>query len=171
MRKLRPSGALREISHLATAPTKPQEVAEKFGKFRKFLRFGVDRWQMMDYNNGMNIRRVYEKIIAAHLAKYRQMVFLSGPRQVGKTTLAKSFSSSYLDWDNVDARALILKGPGAVATTFAPRQLGARLPVVSGLSSGTRIIILTVLIAAGAALLRPVKTPERDPNFEGGGGQ
>ena len=79
----------------------------------------------------MNIRRVYEKIIAAHLAKYRQMVFLSGPRQVGKTTLAKSFSSSYLDWDNVDARALILKGPGAVATTFAPRQLGARLPVVS----------------------------------------
>lgn len=47
----------------------------------------------------------------------------------------------------------------------------ARLPVVSGLSSGTRIIILTVLIAAGAALLRPVKTPERDPNFEGGGGQ
>ena len=44
----------------------------------------------------------------------------------------------------------------------------ARLPVVSGLSSGTRIIILTVLIAAGAALLRPVKTPERDPNFEGG---
>ena len=47
----------------------------------------------------------------------------------------------------------------------------ARLPVVSGLSSGTRIILLTVLIAAGAALLRPVKTPERDPNFEGGGGQ
>lgn len=47
----------------------------------------------------------------------------------------------------------------------------ARLPVVSGLSSGTRIIILTVLIAAGAALLRPVKAPERDPNFEGGGGQ
>ena len=47
----------------------------------------------------------------------------------------------------------------------------ARLPVVSGLSSGTRIILLTVLIAAGAALLRPVKAPERDPNFEGGGGQ
>ena len=44
----------------------------------------------------------------------------------------------------------------------------ARLPVVSGLSSGTRIIILTVLIAAGAALLRPVKAPDRDPNFEGG---
>ena len=47
----------------------------------------------------------------------------------------------------------------------------ARLPVVSGLSSGTRIILLTVLSAAGAALLRPVKAPERDPNFEGGGGQ
>ncbi|MBR4612235.1 MAG: ATP-binding protein [Kiritimatiellae bacterium] len=43
------------------------------------------------------------------------MAFLSGPRQVGKTTLAKKFSSCYLDWDNVDARALILKGPSAAA--------------------------------------------------------
>ena len=42
----------------------------------------------------MNIRRVYEKIIAAHLAKYRQMVFLSGPRQVGKTTLAKVIANT-----------------------------------------------------------------------------
>ena len=35
----------------------------------------------------------------------------------------------------------------------------------------TICLILGIIIAAGAALLRPVKAPERDPNFEGGGGQ
>ena len=79
----------------------------------------------------MNIKRIYEKIIASHLAKYRQMVFLSGPRQVGKTTLAKSFSSCYLDWDNVDARALILKGPGAAATALGTNRLTSQPSVVS----------------------------------------
>ena len=33
-------------------------------------------------------KRVYSAIIGDLLSKYRQMVFLSGPRQVGKTTLA-----------------------------------------------------------------------------------
>lgn len=47
----------------------------------------------------------------------------------------------------------------------------ARLPGISSLSSGTRIILLTVVIAAAAALIRPVKEPERDPNFEGGEAQ
>jgi len=63
----------------------------------------------------MEIQRLYDKIVARHLAKYRQMVFLSGPRQVGKTTVAKHFSPHYFDWDNVNARARILKGPDSVA--------------------------------------------------------
>ena len=74
----------------------------------------------------MTTERIYDQIIRAHLAKYRQMVFLSGPRQVGKTTLAKEFSSCYLDWDNVDARALILKGPSAAAGVAGLERLSSK---------------------------------------------
>ena len=35
--------------------------------------------------------RIYGTMIRDHLDNYRQMVFLSGPRQSGKTTLAKAF--------------------------------------------------------------------------------
>jgi uncharacterized protein len=43
----------------------------------------------------------------------RKMVFVAGPRQVGKTTLALSLSGAragYLNWDVADHRARILKG-------------------------------------------------------------
>ena len=59
-------------------------------------------------------RRIYENIVREHLGAYRQMVFLSGPRQVGKTTLAKRFATDYLNWEEKDARRLILKGARAV---------------------------------------------------------
>ncbi len=41
----------------------------------------------------------------------KKMVFIGGPRQVGKTTLAQSLApkSSYLNWDNVHDREKILK--------------------------------------------------------------
>ena len=43
----------------------------------------------------------------------RKMVFVGGPRQVGKTTLAKSFLTGnlegYLNWDFVAHREKILK--------------------------------------------------------------
>ena len=44
------------------------------------------------------------------------MAFLSGPRQVGKTTIARLFNenSVYLNWDNDDHRRLIIKGPASV---------------------------------------------------------
>ena len=42
-----------------------------------------------------------------------KMVFIGGPRQVGKTTLAKSFldskNNAYLSWDDPEDRDLILK--------------------------------------------------------------
>ena len=38
--------------------------------------------------------RLYENIIREHLGMYRQMVFLSGPRQVGKTTLVQHVTAS-----------------------------------------------------------------------------
>lgn len=58
--------------------------------------------------------RLYQPLILKDLAK--KMVFLGGPRQVGKTTLAqgliknyKDGHPAYLNWDNDGARKLILK--------------------------------------------------------------
>jgi len=46
------------------------------------------------------------------------MVFLSGPRQVGKTTLAKQFATDYLNWETKDVRQLVLKGARAVGESL-----------------------------------------------------
>ena len=45
------------------------------------------------------------------------MAFIAGPRQVGKTTSSRQFTSGhyYLNWDNEDHRSIIVRGPGAVA--------------------------------------------------------
>lgn len=64
----------------------------------------------MDY-----LKRIYDSVLVEHLQENRQMVFLSGPRQVGKTTESRQLSSFYLDWDNRNHQTLILKGPDAVA--------------------------------------------------------
>ena len=66
-----------------------------------------------------NVKRLYENIIGEHLGMFRQMVFLSGPRQVGKTTIAKTFASNYLNWEEKETRLLILKGAKAVGKSLA----------------------------------------------------
>jgi predicted AAA+ superfamily ATPase len=58
--------------------------------------------------------RLYDSILTEHLRVNRQMAFLTGPRQVGKTTLCRQ-RDVYLDWDNQNDRQLILKGPAEVA--------------------------------------------------------
>lgn len=56
-------------------------------------------------------QRIYVPFIEKDLKK--KMVFLGGPRQVGKTTLALNFlkssakKTSYLNWDNQEARKII----------------------------------------------------------------
>lgn len=58
----------------------------------------------------MNKSRYLKKQIESDLSE--KMVFLGGPRQVGKTTLAKQFigsASQYLNWDKDSDRRLILK--------------------------------------------------------------
>ena len=50
------------------------------------------------------------------LAGEKQMVFLSGPRQVGKTTLAKEIAKKfinniYFNWDLIDNKRLLIKNP------------------------------------------------------------
>ena len=75
--------------------------------------------------------RLYETIIREHLSLYRQMVFLSGPRQVGKTTLARIFATDYLNWETKDVRQLVLKGAAAVGESLAldARQKAKRVLV------------------------------------------
>jgi hypothetical protein len=59
--------------------------------------------------------RLYEAVLARHLRQHRQMAFVSGPRQVGKTTTCRAESAAYLSWDDDRDRRLILTGPTAVA--------------------------------------------------------
>ena len=61
------------------------------------------------------IERMYESMFANHFANNRQMILLSGPRQVGKTTLAKAMADLYLNWDRRKDRGLFLKGEDEVA--------------------------------------------------------
>lgn len=74
---------------------------------------------------------MYGALLKDHLARHRQMAFVSGPRQVGKTTLCRSLGSAYLDWDNADHRAILLAGPAAVAEHAGLRQLSGRPPVLA----------------------------------------
>lgn len=65
-------------------------------------------------------KRIYYSPIEFHLANYRQMVFLTGPRQVGKTTLSKQavtdYQFKYFNWDNLADKATILAGIEAIMT-------------------------------------------------------
>ena len=47
------------------------------------------------------MERVYELLVCDHFAHNRQMAFLSGPRQVGKTTLANALlpKAKYYNYD------------------------------------------------------------------------
>jgi len=59
--------------------------------------------------------RSYSSVLSEHIDTCRQMAFVSGPRQVGKTTTCRELGQVYLDWDNEDHQEIILRGPGAVA--------------------------------------------------------
>lgn len=65
------------------------------------------------------MNRIYEQVIQEHFKEFRQMVFLSGPRQAGKTSLSQicvaDYPFEYLNWDNVDHRELILSDINQIA--------------------------------------------------------
>lgn len=63
----------------------------------------------------LELKRLYASILSDHLENFRQMAFVAGPRQVGKTTTCRSLGDIYLNWDNEDHREIILSGPGRVA--------------------------------------------------------
>ena len=65
-------------------------------------------------------------MLGEHRAHYRQTAFLTGPRQVGKTTTCRALGDMYLNWDNEDHRAIILRGPTAVAAETGLERLSKR---------------------------------------------
>ena len=81
------------------------------------------------------MKRIYELVLKRHLKNLRQMAFLMGPRQVGKTTLAldvgKEFEEYfYLNWDNSSERLLFIEGPDAIATQADLHVLSKKRPIL-----------------------------------------
>lgn len=80
------------------------------------------------------MKRIYETLLAEHLRENRQMAFLSGPRQVGKTTSARAVAASgpcvYLNWDVQADRRLLVQGPDAIAERAGLRRLTDEKPVL-----------------------------------------
>lgn len=78
------------------------------------------------------MKRSYSSVLAQHLDQYRQMIFVVGPRQVGKTTLCTTINSEhhYFDWDNQDHRALIIEGPARVGEEIGLSRLQEKPRIV-----------------------------------------
>ena len=74
--------------------------------------------------------RIYGAMLGDQLASYRQMAFVSGPRQVGKTTACRRLADVYVNWDNIDDRELILAGPARLTPRLGLHRLSEALPVV-----------------------------------------
>ena len=75
-------------------------------------------------------RRIYDSLLAEHLASNRQMAFVSGSRQVGKTTTCRNHANAYVNWDNIDDRELILAGPANLVDRLGLNRLSSTIPVV-----------------------------------------
>ena len=76
----------------------------------------------------MFIERYVEREFLSLLDEYRQMIFLSGPRQVGKTTTVRNISdrlplSHYLNWDNVAHRQQFLQDTAGLASEIGLDQV------------------------------------------------
>ncbi len=78
----------------------------------------------------MNERpRFYTAVLNDSLKRHRQMMLVSGPRQVGKTTLCRAIGDLYLNWDNADDRRILLRGPAALAEKLQLDRLRAKPPI------------------------------------------
>src|SRR5579862_7778122 len=79
------------------------------------------------------LSRFCDALIAKHLAAYRQMAFISGPRQVGKTTTARLRSGIHFDWDDPAHRKLIASGAEAVAAHAGLRPANRAGVIIAGM--------------------------------------
>lgn len=79
------------------------------------------------------MQRFYQVFVQSHFKQFRQMLFLSGPRQVGKTTLSKACGGDdfvYLNWDQLPDRQKILDEKFTLFEALMPDVVGQRPPLV-----------------------------------------
>ena len=80
------------------------------------------------------MQRIYLNQVKLELEKHRQMFFISGPRQVGKTTMAKNLckdtNGHYLSWDDIEHRELILGGSNKLAEHTGIDQLSDKKTLI-----------------------------------------
>lgn len=74
-------------------------------------------------------KRLYDALLDEHLSTNRQMAFVSGPRQVGKTTTCRNHADSYANWDNLDDREHLLAGPAQLVDRLGLNRLSETVPV------------------------------------------
>ena len=74
------------------------------------------------------MKRFYTQPLYNDLSQQRQMLFVSGPRQVGKTTLAKTLTKQhagqYFNWDNPQHRQWILESNDHAPDSELLNQIG-----------------------------------------------
>lgn len=78
----------------------------------------------------MSTPRLYHALLAEHYAGNRQMAFVSGPRQVGKTTTCRQLADAYVNWDDLDGRDLVLAGPARLVDALRLDRLREKPPLV-----------------------------------------
>ncbi len=81
------------------------------------------------------MKRIYESVIKDHFKENRQMLFLVGPRQVGKTTTSLAFAKQqasyfYFNWDIKDDRMLIIEGCEVIANKIGLHKLNRIKPII-----------------------------------------
>ena len=76
-------------------------------------------------------KRIYEDVLKEHLADNRQMAFLTGPRQCGKTTLAKALSNHYFTWDDLATRRLVAGEAAGLATAAGLNVATESRPIIT----------------------------------------
>ncbi|MBS4164678.1 Uncharacterized protein PRO82_002009 [Candidatus Protochlamydia amoebophila] len=81
------------------------------------------------------MNRLYYAAIIEHIQEDHQMLFLMGPRQVGKTTTCNSLSKKYkyffyFSWDNLNDREKILIGPKAIVEVVGLESLMDCKPII-----------------------------------------
>ena len=58
------------------------------------------------------------------------MAFISGPRQVGKTTTGRHLADAYVNWDDMGHRVRVLAGPQEIANMLGLHRLADEPPIV-----------------------------------------
>ena len=111
----------------------------------------------------VTVRRIYDTILRKHLAEDRQMAFVTGPRQVGKTTTCRALvpDAVYFNWDDEADRRLITSGVGAIAKRLQLERLrrGGRVVIFDELHKYRRWkLLLKGLFDKHAEQLRIIVT-------------